>query len=215
MHNLDEFCDYQERFRLAFTPADPALVAANREKLERARSQASPPKMDRLHLRFNAAGEISAGDIKAAFAAVGVSAETLAIRFFTPERVPCLISRGTDRDGQTHYDHGWGDCDLALKEHGFFPGAHSYAWSTFVTDLADCPDHFIYKNNDFSGAIAIYHKTCLYPMESSIGNQSNGFHYFLTSPRLALAGYVDDPLKTQKAYADYFKSDDYRRGYKR
>lgn len=196
-----------DRLRHAFLPPDTALVERNKSLLADAQANAQVPKIERLHLQFNKAGNISGGEIKSAFAAIGIKADNIALRVFNPMRIPYLISTGTDRDGKMHYDHGSADCALALKEHGLYPCDFILACATFVTNLATVLDAQVFTNNPYSGAIALYHQSALYPMESSFGNLSNGFHYFLCPPSRALAGYVDDAEITRQAYVAKFQED--------
>jgi hypothetical protein len=183
-------------------PDLPAKIERNKAAIEAARARMSVPDVERLHLQFNASGSISGGDIKEAFRAAGLDPKDLSIRCFSPARVPYLVSSGTDRDGERHYDHGSEDCALALKEHGMHAMAYILAQCTFVSPLDLVRDDQMYHSGGYYSAIAVYHRSCLYPMESSFGNLSNGFHYFLCPPSRALAGYVDDPATTSQAYAD-------------
>src|SRR5262245_38308212 len=113
--------NFNERLARLRKP-DPQLVAANMAKLKAAEEKVAYRKTGATPvIPFGENGEITGKQLKEFMSAQGFSPADLLVRFFDPKRASHAISFGTDRDGDKHHDHGMGDTDLAMAEHGLVP----------------------------------------------------------------------------------------------
>lgn len=202
MFKLTKETDEDLRARFAKVAPAPDLIARNVQKIENARKNVrSPSGAAPLQIPVDDNGCITGHALKAFLQERGFDLGDLAMRSFSVERVPETMCKGTDRDGRLHYDHGIGDCDLAMREHGLSPLLH-YAKTTFVSPMRHLKDDRII--NIKQQALSIYRQDCLYPLESAIGNLSSGFHLFLTPPTQALLAIAHHAPTTQRYMAAKF-----------
>lgn len=213
IYKKHEYFDYQIRADFAKVAPAPDMVARNVQKIDAARKNATPRDFSApLHIPVDPEGCITGHALKTFLQEQGLDLGSLAMRVFSVERVTDTIQKGTDRDGEKHYDHGFGDCDLAMREHGLSPFLH-YGRTTFVSPMGHLNDDRIINTKQF--ALSVYRQDCLYPLESSIGNLSSGFHLFLTAPAQALLAVAYHPPTTQKYALAKMAEDRLYGGYER